>query len=224
MSVPCFVHNEPGDCKSGASDNCGRTGFGRQERMDADRHSRIDPRRRGFLTLWCFLLGLALLPIPAIRALSPELLFEALAGLSPDVPASGVIVVYAWLSLPAIPLIPLFLAWSLPGAVRPGLPKRSIGTLCLLIACHPFRFHFEGYGYSSTAARIVARLHQEFPLSWALGHLDTPLLIGLAAWAMLRRRTLRPKEKILFHWILFICALWAAGPLANDYFDFIFTF
>ncbi len=164
------------------------------------------------------------MPIPAIRALSPELLFEALAGLSPDVPASKVVVLYAWLSLPVIPLIPLFIAWSLPGAGRPGLPKRSIVALCLLIACHPFRFHFEGYGNSSTTAHIVARLHQEFPLTQVLGHLDTPLLIGLAVWAILRRHTLRPKEKILFHWGLFACALWAAGPLSNYYFNFVFTF
>jgi len=192
--------------------------------MDANRHSPIDPGRRGFLTLWCFLLGLALLPIPAIRALSPETLYETVASLSPDVPVSRVVVFYAWLSLPVIPLIPLFLAWSLPGAVRPGLPKRSIVGLCLLIAWHPFRFHFEGYGYSSTTARTVARFHQEFPLTQALGHLDTPVLVGLAVWAMLRRHSLRPKEKILFHWGLFACVLWAAGPLSNYYFNFVFTF
>ncbi len=192
--------------------------------MDANRHSPIDPGRRGFLTLWCFLLGLALLPIPVIRALSPETLYETVASLSPDVPVSRVVVFYAWFSLPVIPLIPLFLAWSLPGAVRPGLPKRSIVGLCLLIAWHPFRFHFEGYGYSSTTARTVARFHQEFPLTQALGHLDTPVLVGLAVWAMLRRHSLRPKEKILFHWGLFACVLWAAGPLSNYYFNFVFTF
>ena len=180
--------------------------------MDANSHTPIDPRRRGFLILRCFLLGLTLLPIPVIRAVSPEFLYEALAGLSPDVPVSGVVGVFAWLSLAVIPLIPVFLAWSLPGADRPGLPKRAIVALCLLIACHPFRFHFEGYGYSSTTARTVARFHQEFPLTQALGHLDTPVLVGLAVWAILRRHTLRPKEKIPFHWGLFACALWAAGP------------
>ncbi len=192
--------------------------------MDANRHSPIDPGRRGFLTLWCFLLGLALLPIPAIRAVSPESLYETLAGLSPDVPVSGLVGVFAWLSLAVIPLIPVFLAWSLPGAVCPDLPKRSIGALCLLIACHPLRFHFEGYGYSSTTARAVARFHQEFPLTQALGHLDTPVLVGLAVWAVLRRHSLRPKEKILFHWGLFACVLWAAGPLSNYYFNFVSTF
>ena len=192
--------------------------------MDADRHSPIDSRRRGFLTLWCFHLGLALLPIPAIRALSPETLYETVASLSPDVPVSRVVVFYAWLSLPVIPLIPLFLAWSLPGAGRPGLPKRSIIALCLLIAYHPLRLYFDSYDYGTGIAEAVAEISQGFPLLWTFRHLDTPLLIGLAAWAMLRRRTLRPKEKILFHWILFVCALWAAGPLANDYFDFVFTF
>ncbi len=131
---------------------------------------------------------------------------------------------YAWLSLPAIPLVPLFLAWSLPGAGRPGLPPRSIVALCLLIAYHPLRLYFESYDYSTSIAKAVAKISQDFPLIWTFRHLDTPLLIGLAGWAILRRHTLRPKEKILFHWILFVCALWAAAPLSNDYFDFVFTF
>jgi len=46
--------------------------------------------------------------------------------------------------------------------------------------------------------------------------MDTPLLIGLAATAMLRRHRLRPLPKVLFHWILFVCALWAAGPPLLD--------
>ena len=191
--------------------------------MVAGGHNPIDTRRREFLTLWCFLLGLALLPIPAHLAVPAEFLHVMLAPLPPDRDVSKV-AGYAWFSLPAIPLIPLFLAWSLPGAGRAGLPKRSIVALCLLIAYHPLRLYFDSYDYGTGIAEAVAEISQGFPLLWTFRHLDTPLLIGLAAWAMLRRRTLRPKEKILFHWFLFVCALWAAGPLANDYSDFVFTF
>ena len=134
--------------------------------MDADRHSPIDSRRRRFLTLWCFLLGLALLPIPAIRAVSPEFLYEALAGLSPDVPVSKLVVFYAWLSLPIIPLIPVFLAWSLPGADRPGLPKRSIVALCLLIACHPLTGQLS-YSKARSLTRVVTPLNEAEFLEFA---------------------------------------------------------
>ena len=206
-----------------AFEGLGRTGFGRQEHMDANRHSQIDSGRRGFLTLWCFLLGLALLPIPAHLALPGEFLHLMLAPPPPDRDLS-IVAGYAWLSLPAIPLIPLFLAWSLPGAGRPGLPLRSTVALCLLIAYHPLRLYFESYDYDTGIAKAVAEISQEFPLIWTFRHLDTPLLIGLAGWAVLRRHALRPKEKILFHWGLFACALWAAGRLSNYYFNFVFTF
>ena len=46
------------------------------------------------------------------------------------------------------PLAPLFLAWSLPGATRTGLPSRSIGALCLLIVYQPFRYYWEGLFFS----------------------------------------------------------------------------
>ena len=116
-----------------------------------------------------------------------------------------------WLSVLSLPLIPLFLAWSLPGAGRLGLPKRSIGALCLLIAYHPFRFYLEGRFYGAETLATVAKIHEQFPVVWAFKHLDTLLLLGLVLWAILRSRTARPKEKMWFHWLLFVCALWAAG-------------
>ncbi len=192
--------------------------------MDADRHSPIDPGRRGFLTLWCFLLGLALLPIPAHLALPGEFLHLMLAPRPPTISDGSILAGYVLFLAPAIPLIPLFLAWSLPGVGRPGLPKRSTVVLCLLVAYHPFRLHFESYDYGTSITKAVAEISREFPLIWTFRHLDTLMLIGLAVWAMLRRHTLRPKEKILFHWGLFACALWAASPLSNDYFDFVFAF
>ena len=66
---------------------------------------------------------------------------------------------------------------------------------------------------------MVVAFDQSSVAGWVIRHLDTPLLIGLVAAALLRRHTLRALPKILFHWILLICALWAAGP---PLFDLVF--
>lgn len=150
-----------------------------------------------FPILW-FRTGVADFLVKAVLFPWPHLITMALAFLF-------------WLSLFSLPLIPLFLAWSLPGASRPGLPKRSIGALCLLIAYHPFRFYLDGRLYGAETQAFVARIHEQFPVVWAFKHLDTPLLFGLVAWTIFRRLIARPKEKIWFHWLLFVCVLWAAG-------------
>ncbi len=141
----------------------------------------------------------------------------------PTISDGSILAGYALFMAPALPLIPLFLAWSLPGVGRLGLPLRSTVVLCLMIAYHPFRLYFKSDDYGTSIAKAIAEISQEFPLIWTFRHLDTPLLVGLAVWAILRRHTLRPTEKILFHWGLFACALWAASPLSNDYFDFVFA-
>ena len=116
-----------------------------------------------------------------------------------------------------LPLAPIFLAWSLPDASRPGVPMRSIVVLCLLVAYNPLRHYFTSHFYGDIVARIAGIFSwSESPLLWAIWRMDTPMLIGLATTAMLRHHTLRPLPKILFHWILFVCALWAAGPPLLD--------
>ncbi len=59
---------------------------------------------------------------------------------------------------------------------------------------------------------MVVAADQSSAASWAVRHLDTPLLIALAVTALRCRATLLSLPKILFHWMLFVCALWAAGP------------
>ena len=110
-----------------------------------------------------------------------------------------------------LPLTPIFLAWSLPGAGRPGLPKRSLVVLCLLVAYNPLQSYFESHFYGDAVARTADMFSRKSPLIWSIRHLDTPLLIGLSATALLRRHTLPPFWKVLFHWSLCVCALWAAG-------------
>ena len=128
-----------------------------------------------------------------------------------------------FLTFVGLSLAPIFVAWSLPGAGRPGLPTRSIVVLCLLIAYNPFRYYFESNFYGDVAARITDMFSQQSPLIWTIWRLDTPLLIGLVVYAFMRRHTSRPMEKLLFHWGLFFCTLWAAGPLYDKVFlEFIF--
>jgi hypothetical protein len=119
-----------------------------------------------------------------------------------------------------LPLTAVFLAWSLPGAGRPGVPLRSIVVLCLLVACNPFRGLLDSYFYGDAVTTYTDRVSSESPLIWFIQHLDTPLLIGLAVSALRWRRTLPPYWKVLFHWGLFVCALWAAGyPYDSMFFE-----
>ncbi len=91
-----------------------------------------------------------------------------------------------------LPLTAIFLAWSLPGAGRPGLPLRSIVVLCLLVAYNPFRSFMESHFYVDAAAIYADWINRQSPLIWSIRHLDTPLLIALAATALRWRRTLPP--------------------------------
>ena len=45
--------------------------------------------------------------------------------------------------------------------------------------------------------------------------------MGNPGYAFMRRHTSRPIEKFLFHWGLFVCALWAASPLYDKVFLYI---
>jgi hypothetical protein len=121
-----------------------------------------------------------------------------------------------WFTILGLPITAIFLAWALPGAHRPGLPPRSIGLLWLLVAYNPLRHLLERYSYGEIVASIVVASDRSSAASWTVRHLDTPLLIALAVAAVLWRGTLQPLPKILFHWMLIVCALWAAGPPMLD--------
>ena len=178
--------------------------------MISERLRLMFAEERRPLLAWHLALAMVLLPIPWFRTGVVDFLVLVAILPSPDGSTQALALLF-WRSLFSLPLIPLFLAWSLPGANRVGLPKRSIGALCLLIAYHPFRFYLEGRFYGAETLATVAKIHEQFPVVWAFKHLDTLLLLGLILWAILHSRTARPKEKMWFHWVLFVCALWAAG-------------
>ena len=167
------------------------------------------------LRRWCILAGLALAPLPAFHAMPEAFLYY----LFESPPQGWTRVNFSdarFFSLLGLPLTAIFLAWSLPGVGRLGLPKRSIRLLCFLVAYNPHRYFIERYLYGEMVAKAVVVFDQGSVAGLAVRHFDTPLLIGLAATALLRRHTLRPIWKIPFHWILFVCALWAAGPPLLD--------
>jgi hypothetical protein len=168
-------------------------------------------------------LAFALIPIPWFRTGVVDLLVVTSIFPSPAGPALALAFLF-WLSLFSLPLIPLFLGWSLPGAGRLGLPKRSIGALCLLIAYHPFRFYLEGIFYGAETRADVARTHEQFPIIWLFKHLDTALLLALVVWAALRRAKAQPWEKASFHWLLFVCALWAVCAFNDSFLGFALPF
>ena len=173
------------------------------------------------MLVWCIVAGFALAPLPLIHAFPSGFLYYLYE--SPPPGWSRLTLREACgLTLLGVPLAPIFLAWFLPGASRSGLPKRSIAVLWLLAAYNPLRYHFETHFYGDVVARITDMVNwSELPFIWIIRHLDTPLLIGLAATVLLLRHTLRPIGKLLFHWGLFVCALWAAGPLYDKVFLYI---
>jgi hypothetical protein len=182
----------------------------------------IFAKERRPLLLGHLALALALVPIPMIRTGMAE--FGAVMTLysfqAPPWIGLGILAAFVLFSSP---LFPLFLVWSLPGAARLGLPKRSIGLLCLLIAIHPLRFYFEGVYHSMDIREKAANLHERFPVVWMFKHLDTPLLLGLVVCAVLGHRSAMPHAKLWFHWALFVCALWAiVAPFDSNFGFFIF--
>ena len=173
------------------------------------------------LRVWCIAAGFALAPMPMLYALPTSVFFHFYESAPPGWTT------ISWdearlFGILGLPLTVIFLAWSLPGANRPGLPQRSIVVLCLLVAYNPLQSYFEGHFYGEYVARVADRFSRESPLIWSIRHLDTPLLIALAATALRWRRTLPPNWKVPFHWGLFVCMLWAAGhPYDSVFFDIL---
>ena len=166
-------------------------------------------------------LALALVPVPMIRTGWAE--FGAFMALFPfQAPPSIGLGILAAGVLFSFPLVPLFLAWSLPGAARSGLPRRSIGLLCLLIAIHPLRYYFEGVFHRIEIRAKAASLSDKFPVVWLIKYLDTPLLLGLVVWALLQHQTVRAHGKLWFQWALFVCVLCAAFAPFDTQFGFLF--
>lgn len=172
------------------------------------------------LLIWHLVFGLILLPIPLMRTGFAELILVLFPPVDGNMLAFGLLIFFLLVSLP---LAPIFIAWSLPGAGRRGLPKRSIGALALLIAYYPLRLYLNNIFANAETRADIARMHAEFPVVWLLKHLDAALLLGLLVWAIRRRDIAQPMEKMWFHWLLFVCALWAACALFDSPFGLLVT-
>jgi len=179
----------------------------------------IFAKERRPLLVGHLLLALALVPIPMIRTGWAETAlvftifpFRMSASTGPLLLVIGLVI--------SSPLAPLFLAWSLPGATRTGLPKRSIGALCLLIVYQPFRYYWDGIFFSPENLVMVAEIHERAPAVWAFKHLDALILVGIAVWAIVRREAASAGERMWFHWLLFVCTIWAICGFADFAFGF----
>ncbi len=177
----------------------------------------IFAKERRPLFLGHLVLALALVPISMIRTgwIDAVLILSTFPSQVPEP-------VGLWLLLGgtvvSLPLVPLFLAWSLPGAIRVGLPRRSNGLLCLLVATHPIRYYLEGVFHNAAIRAKAENLHERYPVVWMFKHLDSLLLLALIAWAVSGHRSATPYAKLWFHWALFVCALWAiVAPFDSNF-------
>ncbi len=183
--------------------------------MIAERLRPIFPEERQPSFFWPLVLGLTLVPVPLVRTGFAEFLLVGLIIPAPDkdIFALGLLIFFSVVSLP--PAL-LFVVWALPGTGRPGLPKRSLGLLLLLVAYYPIRVYYYGIFFNAETRADIARMHAEFPVVWLFKHLDAVLLLALVIWAVRRQEVAQPMEKLWFHWLLFLCALWAVCALFDS--------
>lgn len=166
------------------------------------------------LLVWHLGLGLTLLPIPALLTGWAYLL-----DFVPITPLPGALqlrpLVWLWLSVFSFLPVLVYYVWSLPGIHRVGLPKRSIYFLGLLAVYNPIRLNFYRTIAELESREHVYTLHYKYIVLWDFKNVDSALRLALVVWAFRRRRTIQPVEKALFHWLLFVCAVWAIC----DYFE-----
>ncbi|MEE8187785.1 MAG: hypothetical protein V3T80_01140 [Kiloniellales bacterium] len=172
------------------------------------RSAMFAEERRKLLALHV-LLGLALSPIPTLLTGWAYLLDLAQIAMLPSALYIKPLV-WFWLTIYSVLPCPAFLAWSLPSMHRVGLPKRSIGFLCLLVVYNPVRINLYRAIAEREAREHVYTLHYKYIILWDFKNVDTAVLIALVIWAFCRHRDMQPIERASFHWFLFVCALWAA--------------
>ena len=168
------------------------------------------------LLMWHLGLGLTLLPIPALLTEWAYLL-----DVIPITPFPSALLlkplIWLWLSVFSFLPVLLYYVWSLPSIHRVGLPKRSIYFLGLLAVYNPIRINFYRTIAELESREHVYTLHYKYIVLWDFKNVDSAILLALVVWAFRRHRTIQPVEKALFHWLLFVCAVWAIC----DYFEVI---
>ena len=108
--------------------------------MIAERLRFLFAEERRPLLFRSLVFGFALLLILPLRTGLLDLLAISFRVPSLTGPAAVFILLF-WISLFSLPLILLFVVWSLLGLKDIGLPRRSIGASCLLVTYQPFRYY-----------------------------------------------------------------------------------
>lgn len=168
------------------------------------------------LLIWHVVLGLTLLPIPALLT-GWAYLLDLIPMIS--LPSALFLKSLVWFWLSVFSFFPalFYLVWSLPSIHRVSLPKRSIYFLCLLAVYNPIRLNLYRTIAELETREHVYTLHYKYIILWDFKNVDSAILLALIVWAFRRHRTMQPVEKALFHWLLFVCAVWAIC----DYYEVI---
>ncbi len=146
--------------------------------------------------------------MPMIRSGMAELSLTLIATAFGEGPLRGLVYLAVDSLISLIPLA-IFLLWSWPDFDRIGLPPRSKLLLALLLAYLPVQVIFQPHYYSDSSLELVHEVNEAVPAIWVIRHLDKPTLVLLAVWALWRGRTMGPGERLAFHFLLFLCLIWA---------------
>ena len=103
----------------------------------------------------------------------------------------------------------LFLMWSWPRADPLGLPPRSTWLLGLLLAYLPIQLIYEPQFKSDEVLERTRMIDEMLPAVPIIRQLDKPVLLLVAVWAWWRRQVMGPAERLAFHFLLFLCLIWA---------------
>ncbi len=116
----------------------------------------------------------------------------------------------------------LFLVWSWPRVAPLGLPPHSTWLLGFLLVYLPIQMIYQPQFKSDNALERLRAIDEMLPAIPIIRELDKPLLFLLTVWAWWRRRVMGPAERLAFHFLLFLCLIWAICETIDVGFGFSF--
>ncbi len=171
----------------------------------------------------CFAAAVAFYPLPAVRSGALELLlfFRVLAGRAQVVHLLAIeSLVAALFLLPAVG----FWLWSRPRFDRPGLPRRSLVLLGLLLAYVPIQAIFSPQLFGPEELGQILKVDAALPVIAAARHLDKPILLALVIWTWRQRYQMSAAAQLTFHFLLAVCFVWALSSFVDAGFGYYLQF
>ena len=103
----------------------------------------------------------------------------------------------------------LFLAWTWPRAEPPGLPQRSLVLFGLLLVYLPIQLFYQPYPNPQSMPETLRQINATLPTIVVIRELDKPALLLLTIWTWWRGRIMGAEERLAYHFLLFLCLIWA---------------